>query len=73
VIHPALAWAIFAGALQLAPEVRNPAMMVAAAPCGVMAFMLALNYGVRVDAIARAILYSSIGSIVTVTVAATLQ
>ena len=73
VVHPALAWAIFAGALNLAPEIRNPAMMVAAAPCGVMAFMLALNYGVRVDAIARAILYSSIGSIVTVTVAATLQ
>ena len=73
VVHPALAWAIFAGALHLAPEVRNPAMMVAAAPCGVMAFMLALNYGVRVDAIARAILYSSIGSLVTVTLAATLQ
>jgi len=72
VVHPALAWAIFAGALHLAPEVRNPAMMVAAAPCGVMAFMLALNYGVRVDAIARAILYSSIGSLLTVTVAATM-
>lgn len=73
VVHPALAWTIFAGALNLAPEIRNPAMMVAAAPCGVMAFMLALNYGVRVDAIARAILYSSIGSLVTVTLAATLQ
>jgi len=72
VVHPVLAWAIFAGVLHLAPEVRNPAMMVAAAPCGVMAFMLALNYGVRVDAIARAILYSSIGSLVTVTVAAAL-
>lgn len=72
VVHPVLAWAIFAGVLHLAPEVRNPAMMVAAAPCGVMAFMLALNYGVRIDAIARAILYSSIGSLVTVTVAAAL-
>ncbi|MGI3185453.1 AEC family transporter [Nioella aestuarii] len=72
VVHPLLAWAIFAGVLHLSPEVRNPAMMVAAAPCGVMAFMLALNYGVRVDAIARAILYSSIGSLVTVTVAAAL-
>ncbi len=71
-VHPLLAWAVFAGVLQLAPEVRNPAMMVAAAPCGVMAFMLALNYGVRVDAIARAILYSSIGSLVTVTLAAAL-
>ena len=73
VVYPLLAWAIFAGVLQLTPEIRNPAMMVAAAPCGVMAFMLALNYGVRVDAIARAILYSSIGSLVTVTLAATLQ
>jgi len=71
-VHPLLAWAIFAGILQLTPEVRNPAMMVAAAPCGVMGFMLALNYGVRVDAIARAILYSSLGSLVTVTLAATL-
>jgi predicted permease len=44
--------------------------MVAAAPCGVMAFMLAMNYGVRVDSISRAILYSSIGSLVTVTIAA---
>ncbi|MEQ3709476.1 MAG: AEC family transporter [Tateyamaria sp.] len=70
VVHPLLAWAIFAGVLQLTPEVRNPAMMVAAAPCGAMCFMLALNYGVRVDAIARAILYSSIGSLVTITVAA---
>ena len=72
VVHPLLAWAIFAGVLHLSPEVRNPAMMVAAAPCGVMAFMLALNYGVRADAIARAILYSSIGSLVTVTLAAAL-
>lgn len=70
VAHPLLAWAIFAGVLHLTPDVRNPAMMVAAAPCGAMGFMLALNYGVRVDAIARAILYSSIGSLVTVTLAA---
>ena len=70
VAHPLLAAIIFTGVLQLTPEVRKPAMMVAAAPCGVMAFMLALNYGVRVDAIARAVLYSSIGSLVTVTLAA---
>jgi len=70
VVHPLLALVIFAGVLQLAPDVQTPAMMVAAAPCGVMAFMLALNYGVRVDAIARAILYTGIGSLVTVTLAA---
>ena len=70
VIHPVLALIVFGGVLQLAPELRNPGVMVAAAPCGVMAFMLAMNYGVRVDSISRAILYSSIGSLVTVTIAA---
>lgn len=69
-VHPILALAIFSGILHLDPAVQTPAMMVAAAPCGVMAFMLALNYGVRVDAIARAILYTAIGSLVTVTLAA---
>ena len=70
VTHPVLALIVFGGVLQLSPELRNPGVMVAAAPCGVMAFMLAMNYGVRVDSISRAILYSSIGSLVTVTIAA---
>ena len=70
VVHPLLAWIIFAWFLGLAPDTRTPAMMVAAAPCGVMAFMLALNYGVRVDAIAKAILYTAVGSLLTVTLAA---
>jgi predicted permease len=70
VIHPVLALIVFGGVLQLSSELRNPGVMVAAAPCGVMAFMLAMNYGVRVDSISRAILYSSIGSLVTVTIAA---
>ncbi len=69
VIHPVLALIIFGSVLQLSPELRNPGVMVAAAPCGVMAFMLAMNYGVRVDSISRAILYSSLGSLVTVTIA----
>lgn len=67
IVHPLLAWGIFAGLLNLTPEVQMPALLVAAAPCGMMAFMLALNYGVRVDAIARAILYTSIGSLITLT------
>lgn len=70
VVHPILALAIFTSVLHLAPETRNPAMMVAAAPCGVMAFMLALNYRVRVDAIARAIFYTSIGSLLTISLVA---
>jgi predicted permease len=72
VVHPLLALVIFGSVLQLTPELRNPGVMVATAPCGVMAFMLAMNYGVRVDTISRAIFYSSIASLVTVTLAAEL-
>ena len=72
VVHPLLALVIFGSVLQLRPELRNPGVMVATAPCGVMAFMLAMNYGVRVDTISRAIFYSSIASLVTVTLAAEL-
>ena len=70
VFHPLLVFFILGGLLQLSPELRNPGVVVAAAPCGVMAFMLAMNYGVRVDNISRAILYSSIGSLLTVSIAA---
>lgn len=72
VVHPLLALVILGGVLHLSPELRNPGVMIAAAPCGVMAFMLAMNYSVPVDTIARAILFSSVGSIVTVTLAASL-
>jgi predicted permease len=71
-IHPALAWLLLVTFLDLPMTVAAPAMMVAAAPCGAMSFVLALNYKVRVDAISRAILYSSIGSLVTITLAAVL-
>ncbi len=71
-IHPVLAWLLLITFFDLPSTISTPAMMVAAAPCGAMAFVLALNYQVRVDAISRAILYSSIGSLVTITLAAAL-
>ena len=71
-VHPALAWLLLVTFLDLPMAVAAPAMMVAAAPCGAMSFVLALNYKVHVDAISRAILYSSIGSLVTITLAAAL-
>ena len=72
VIHPILAAIIFAAAFTLPTEFKNPAIMTAAAPCGLMSFMLALNYKVKVDVIARAILLSSVGSTVTISLAAAL-
>lgn len=71
-IHPALAWFMLTILFDTSSSVTAPVMMIAAAPCGAMAFVLALNYQVRVDAIARAILYSSIGSLLTITLAASL-
>jgi predicted permease len=72
VIHPVFAGVLFTTALALPPEFKNPAIMTAAAPCGLMSFMLALNYKVSVDIIARAILLSSVGSTITISLAAAL-
>ena len=72
VIHPIFAGIVFTAALALPEEFKNPAIMTAAAPCGLMSFMLALNYKVTVDVIARAILISSVGSTITISLAAAL-
>jgi hypothetical protein len=73
IIHPLLAWLIitllFGGHY---PEVHSTALMAAAAPSGVMAYMLAVNYNVSVDRISQIILYTSIGSLITVSLAATM-
>ncbi len=71
-LHPLIAWVLLVTLLDIAPAMVKPTMMVAAAPCGAMAFVLGMTYQVRVDAISRAILYSSIGSLLTVTLAASL-
>lgn len=44
---------------------RDSTMLVAAGPCGAMPFVLALQYGVRPDAIAKAIVYSTTLSVAT--------
>jgi len=71
-LHPALVWGILSLLAVTATSATIPVMMVAAAPCGTMAIVLALNYQARLDTIARVILYSSIGSLATVTIAASL-
>ena len=70
IIHPIFAGFLFTAALALPTEFKNPAIMTASAPCGLMSFMLALNYKVKVDVIARAILISSVGSTITISLAA---
>lgn len=64
--HPLIAWFLIEYGFQIGSEWSRPAMMVAAGPSGAMAFVLGLQYQVRISAIARAVLYTSVGSLATV-------
>jgi len=66
IVHPLIAYFVLVIVFVLPVELTKPAVMVAAAPCGVMSFMLAMNYGVKVDNIARVILVSSMLSLLTI-------
>ncbi len=66
VLMPAVAWLLIVGVFRVSPEWASPAMLVAAGPAGAMPFVLALQYKVPVAAIARVILYSTLGSLLTV-------
>ena len=59
-VHPIFAWIVLSGIFGFILSDVKTSMMAAAAPCGTMAFMLALNYQVRTDAIAPAILLSTL-------------
>lgn len=71
-IHPVLAWICVALLFGIDPVAAKPSLLVAAGPCGTMPFVLALTYGVRLNSIARAILYTTIGSVATLTIVAAL-
>jgi predicted permease len=64
---PLVTWILVFVVFDISPEWSNPAMLVAAGPTGAMPFVLALQYQVPVAAIARTILISTLGSLVTVT------
>ena len=66
IFHPFIAYFVFSILFVLPVELAKPAVMVAATPCGVMSFMLAMNYGVKVDNIARVIFISSLLSLLTI-------
>lgn len=70
VIHPLAAMGFLVFGFQITPELARPALMAAAGPCGAMAFVMAMNYGVKVDAIARAILITMVASVLTVSLMA---
>ena len=71
IVHPLLAWLMFSGAAALAnPAWTSTALLVSAGPCGLMPFVLAVQYKVNVATIARAVGYSTVISLVTLAVMA---
>ena len=66
ILHPIIAYFVLSVVFVLPLELTKPAVMVTGAPCGVMSFMLAMNYGIKVDNIARVILISSLLSLLTI-------
>lgn len=69
-VHPLLAWWLFSQLPAADPAWSGPALLVAAGPCGAMPFVLALQYRVPVATIARAIVYSTLASLLTLAVIA---
>ena len=72
IVHPIFVLVILVGISGLTLAQAKMPMIAAASPCGTMAFVLALNYGARTDAIAPAILLTTIGSLLSVTLAASI-
>ena len=70
--HPLIAWMVLSGIFGFDLVILKMAILVAGALCGAMGFLLALNYGVRTDVIAPTILFTTIGSLVSVTIAASI-
>jgi malonate transporter len=67
VFHPVLVFT-FAGLVTLSPSWDDMVLLVAAGPCGAMPFVIALQYGIRTETIAKAILVSTLFSLLTLSV-----
>lgn len=69
ILYPLLCWVVFFSVLEIHLDWAKPAMIVAASPSAAMPFVLALNYGIPTKNIARIILITMIGALVTVSYA----
>jgi len=68
--HPVIVWLILCVIFGFTQTQALTSVLVAAAPCGTMALVIASNYQVRTDAIAPAIFFTSLGSLVSLTIVA---
>lgn len=70
VVHPLLVWALLGWAGTLDQLWTTTVHFIAAGPCGAMPFVLALQYRVRAESIGLAIVYSTVASLVTLSIIA---
>jgi len=69
-VHPLVAWLFFTSFVDINQLWRDPAMLVAAGPCGAMPFVLAVQYKIRAQSIGMAIIYSTVASLLTLSIVA---
>jgi malonate transporter len=69
-VHPLLVFT-FSGIIVTSSGWDHLVLLVAAGPCGAMPFVIALQYGVRTEVIAKAILVSTILSLVSLSILTT--
>ena len=70
VLHPALVF-VLAGLLTLSPGWGNITFLAAAGPSGVMPFVIALQHNIKADTIAKAVLVSTLFSLLTLSLLTT--
>jgi malonate transporter len=66
-LHPALAYGLFTVAA-IAPDWSNILLLLAAGPCGAMPFVIALQYGVRTEVLAKSILISTFLTLISLAI-----
>jgi len=69
-LHPLVAWLFFTSFVDISQFWRDPAILVAAGPCGAMPFVLAVQYKIRAQSIGMAIIYSTVASLLTLSIIA---
>jgi len=67
-VHPLLVWTMVGWAGDLDQIWTSTVHLMAAGPCGAMPFVLALQYRVKADSVGLAIIYSTLASLVTLSI-----
>ena len=68
--HPLVLWLLFSSIGTLDASWGRTVLLTAAGPCGAMPFVLALQYRIKADSIGVAIIYSTVASLVTLSIIA---